>query len=245
MNHAAVIFDLFGTLVPPYDLESYLVTLEHMAETLNLDNGKFRREWLDTYESRARGDFRSLDENLQLIASRLGASSLTAKQLRSIVTMRTEFSRRALKPRKDAGDTLTELKRRGFRVGLVSDCTWEIPDLWSDFQLSDLIGSTVFSCRVRMKKPDPRIFLLAAERLGIEASSCIYVGDGSSNELEGARAVGMTPVLIRARDDKADDLPRTDPREWKGLFVESLSDLLKLAVPVCPGGRGALPPGLK
>ena len=47
-----------------------------------------------------------------------------------------------------------------------------------------------------MHKPEPEIYLLAAERLAVEPAACVFVDDLREN-CEGAEAVGMTPVRHR------------------------------------------------
>jgi putative hydrolase of the HAD superfamily len=76
-----------------------------------------------------------------------------------------------------------------------------------------------------MKKPDPRIYDLVCRQLGVEPDRCLYVGDGSSRELTGAREVGMTPILISVPTDQY-FVEREDASEWTGPVVESLSEVL-------------------
>jgi putative hydrolase of the HAD superfamily len=53
-----------------------------------------------------------------------------------------------------------------------------------------------------MRKPDPRIYRLACEELGVEPEEAMFVGDGANDELAGAERVGMRSVLIH-RDGEA------------------------------------------
>ncbi len=48
-----------------------------------------------------------------------------------------------------------------------------------------------------MKKPDPCIYEEAARRLGVAFNECVFVGDGGSNELAGAKAVGMKAIQAK------------------------------------------------
>ena len=86
----------------------------------------------------------------------------------------------------------------------------------------------MFSCSVGLKKPDPRIYQLAANRLEVEPESCLHIGDGGSNELTGASKVGMHPVLIRIPSEDSADAYRIDWEEWHGLTISSLKDVLTL-----------------
>ena len=54
------------------------------------------------------------------------------------------------------------------------------------------------SAEVGVEKPDPRIFLAAANRLGLPAACCAYVGDLYEIDILGARAAGFRPILIGA-----------------------------------------------
>jgi putative hydrolase of the HAD superfamily len=47
-----------------------------------------------------------------------------------------------------------------------------------------------------MVKPEPEIYEHALRKLGLDPSVCIFVGDGGSNELEGARAAGLRTVFV-------------------------------------------------
>jgi epoxide hydrolase-like predicted phosphatase len=69
--------------------------------------------------------------------------------------------------------------------------------------LHHLFDDIVCSAEVGMAKPEPAIYTLAAERLGLEPSECVFVDDLDTN-VEAARQVGMHAVLFRV--DKGDDL---------------------------------------
>ena len=60
----------------------------------------------------------------------------------------------------------------------------------------DLFDEAIISGEVRLHKPQPEIYLLAAERLGVEPRDCVFVDDLRENCV-GAEAVGMTAVLHR------------------------------------------------
>jgi putative hydrolase of the HAD superfamily len=133
-----------------------------------------------------------------------------------------------LQPRPDALKTLGFLRANGYKVGLISDCSSEVPTAWKDTSLAPLIDVSIFSCVAGVKKPDPRIYRMALERLGVEARDCLYIGDGSSRELSGAQEVGMHPVLIRIPHEMTADAYRMDEEEWQGPAISSLSEVVGL-----------------
>ena len=142
------------------------------------------------------------------------------------VAMRVEFTRRALIPRPDALSTLAALRQNGYTLGLISDCSSEVPLLWQESAFADVFDTAIFSCSVGMKKPHPTIYQSACEQLGVVPERCLYVGDGSSDELSGALWYGMHPVLISYPDEA--DVIRYDAEVWDGARITSLTEVLSL-----------------
>jgi putative hydrolase of the HAD superfamily len=91
--------------------------------------------------------------------------------------------------------------------------------------IKPFFDTVVFSCVAGVKKPDPRIYQLALERLKVKPQDCLYVGDGSSYELTGARKVGMHPVQIHVPGEIVYFL---DEDDWDGHPISSLSEVLNL-----------------
>lgn len=96
--------------------------------------------------------------------------------------------------------------------------------LWSSTPFAPLVDTAVLSYDVRLAKPDPRIYAMAVEGLGVTAEECLYVGDGTSNELSGADRAGMTAVLMRAPYDQADGTRQT----WDGARISDVREVLEL-----------------
>ena len=96
----------------------------------------------------------------------------------------------------------------GVRTGLISN-SWGLGIY--DRAPVDLFDEAVISGEVGLHKPQPEIYLLASERLGVEPADCVFVDDLREN-CTGAEAVGMTAVLHR---EAADTVPRL--RELLGL----------------------------
>lgn len=227
MEYAAVIFDLFGTLVDNFSLPEYEGVLTRMASVCSLPCKEFVHLWHTTFNERATGIFPSIDGNIQYICRRLKISP-EHDRIKLAVRIRFEFTRRSLRPRDDAVETLTQLRAKGHKIGLISDCTAEVPALWQDTPFASVIDVAVFSCSVGVKKPDPRIYNLTCERLAVTPRQCLYVGDGSSNELTGASRVGMHSVLIRVPHEAGYGAHRIDGEDWHGVAVSALKDVLAL-----------------
>ena len=222
-----VIFDLFGTLTDGAledERDAHYARLAHVLEVphrgfVEMMRGSFRR--------RFQGEFGGVAQTLRRIGRDLG-TVIRGRQLREAVQLRLLIERRLASPRVDAIPLLKELRRRGLAVAVISDCGPETPQVWPALPFATLVDRCVFSCEVGVCKPDPAIYGLALDQLGLRADQCLYVGDGGSRELTGALAVGMRAVrLAVTREGGERREARFDPEvDWTGPTVGCLSDLL-------------------
>ena len=74
-------------------------------------------------------------------------------------------------------------------------------------QFPELFDGVVISAEEGIHKPQPEIFLLGAERIGLAPEDCVFVDDLREN-CDGAEAVGMTPVLHRGAESTLPELER-------------------------------------
>jgi putative hydrolase of the HAD superfamily len=93
-------------------------------------------------------------------------------------------------------DTLHQLRVAGFRLGLVSNADAMEVAAWADSPMAGLFDSEVFSCHVGCVKPERAIYERCLAEIGLRGEECLFVGDGGSDELTGAKAVGMTTVFV-------------------------------------------------
>jgi putative hydrolase of the HAD superfamily len=108
-----------------------------------------------------------------------------------------------MRPDEEMVSAVRELRRGGLHTGLISN-SWSV-DHYDRGLLADLFEEVVISAEVRMHKPQPEIYLLAAERLGVEPGVCLFVDDLREN-CEGAEAVGMTAVRHRTTEETRERL---------------------------------------
>jgi putative hydrolase of the HAD superfamily len=122
----------------------------------------------------------------------------------------------------DVAATLDALEAAGLALGIVSNFEAWLEDLLGSLGVRERFGVRVISGREGIEKPDPRIFTLAVERLGIDAHDVVYVGDNPEFDIAPAHALGMTPVLIdrRGRFPDADGIRITDLRELAPIVRE-------------------------
>jgi putative hydrolase of the HAD superfamily len=229
VKYKAVIFDLFGTLIDTFSQTKYEEVLSEMSAIVKAPSDEFSRMWFDTFNERMTGELDTPRGNIEYICKKLGIRA-TEEEIEHATQARLEFSVRHMVPRPGAVDVITRLKSGGYRIGLISDCSQEMPKTWPRTAFAPLFDVTIFSCEVGMKKPKPEIYLLATDKLGVAPQECLYIGDGSSQELTGALSVGMNPVLLRVPGETVDSHFVDREKGWSGPVIESLEeipDLLK------------------
>jgi len=229
LTKRAVIFDLYGTLIDLFSWETAQKVLAEMAEALSLPVKLFQRLWTDTYPERVTGAFPDSESYLLDLYKRLRTVPCETG-LRTAIDVKNEFTRSLMVPRPDAEQTLTRLKQAGLKLGLLTNCSWEVPTYWNQTPLGPLMDAAVFSFAVGCKKPDRRIYEITSERLGVQLNDCIFVGDGGNQELEGAEAVGMTAVMIRTPEDDLHNPRRTASDAWSGPRISRLSEVFDIVL---------------
>ena len=121
----------------------------------------------------------------------------------------------------DAYPTLVALKERGLTVGAVSNWVWNLPELLHALDLVQHFDFIAASARIGFEKPDRRIFDWALEQAGVPPERVIHVGDHLDADVEGARALGISAVLIdRSGRFDPQDVPEGVPH------IRSLAELL-------------------
>lgn len=228
MSFRAVVFDLFGTLVSSAPWRDYEPVMDQMADCLGLPREEFRQQFdRETLEARQLGQFTSIHENLGAICEAMGRQP-SAEDLRQAVELRHAFTLESLEPRPESLPAIAKLKEKGLKIGLLSDCSPDVPAVWPSTALAGHFDAAVFSSDVGLKKPNPEIYRLLCGRLAVEPGDCLYVGDGGSYELSGAQSLGMTPVLIRPPGERDLEHFRPEAGHWTGAVITSLAEVPEL-----------------
>jgi putative hydrolase of the HAD superfamily len=223
----AVIFDLFGTLVPEFSKKDFFRSVREMAGVLGADPDRFEMAWTDTALERQTGGFATVEDNVRQICASLVVDPADDALVQAL-ELRLDLYRTWFFPRRGALETLMELKGRGYPIALISMCAPDAPAMWRTSALAPFVDVEVFSSEVGLRKPDAAIYLRAADGLGVAPDVCLYCGDGAYGELSGAEAVGMTSYLLA---DPAVDVETSltpEREEWNGASVADLRELLEL-----------------
>ena len=101
-------------------------------------------------------------------------------------------------PRADARETILELDRRGYLLGIIANTITEteIPDWMEADGVTNYFKTVILSSKVGIRKPNPEIYWMAARQIGVEPARCAYVGDNPVRDVEGTRAAGFGMMIL-------------------------------------------------
>jgi putative hydrolase of the HAD superfamily len=137
----------------------------------------------------------------------------------------------------DVVPALDALRGSGVRLAVISNWTWAAPELLHDLELASHFEAMVISSRVGFQKPNAGIFRHALDLMGVGPERAVHVGDSMAADVQGARAVGIHPVLIDRRIGEPghshSEGDRTGVDVIEDLF--GLLDLLGVARPAVAG----------
>lgn len=187
-----VFFDLFSTLVSLNDHNRHIAKA---SQYLGIDEKEWNRVSMSQYHDRGIGLVNKPFEIVSDIARTIDPE-LSDEAIEGAVAVRIHrFHHCVTHPEREVVEVLKQLKSAGLRLGLISNA--DVIDImgWPESPLCKLFESVTFSCEVGVAKPDRRIYELAMAKMKVTAKDCVFVGDGGSDELAGAKALGMSTVL--------------------------------------------------
>lgn len=204
----AVTFDVTGTLLECPGLgRIYAEVLErHRCGAVAAEDAArvVRQAWqeIDCRSDPRRCRFRSHPDGptgfwadfLRRVAALLGLRPPTAF---AVAELQAAFARaEAWTVREGAREVLTTLGEQGFALGVISNWDPRLRDLLEDLEMASLFDAVVLSVDLGVEKPHPRLFLRCLKELGTRPGETLHVGDRRLEDLEGARAVGMSALLV-------------------------------------------------
>lgn len=188
MTPAAVLFDLYGTLVD--------VDERPLSRRLPTALGVSRAAWMGLLRGGLLTTaFADEDAFVGMLARTLAPARPDAEAIcRGL--LRAELDGVRLVP--GAVSLLNFLRRRGLKLGLVSNLVSPFKEPVGRLGLEALFDAFAFSCDEGCAKPDPEIYGRALSRLGASAGATLFVGDSVHNDVRAPAALGMRTAGIGA-----------------------------------------------
>ncbi len=190
-----IFFDLFFTLVnPKYE--------EKIEDNEYFDLKISQKEWEEAaendslYKKRALGEVKNPKEIIQEIVKKLDLR-VPEEIINIIMNKRIQrFKNTLLKIDEDILETLDTIYKRSKRMCLISNADVIDKKAWILSPLSSYFEQSIFSCDVGLLKPNNKIYELALETMKVKPENALFIGDGGSKELKGAKQAGIKTILI-------------------------------------------------
>ena len=194
----ALFCDLFFTLITP----KYNCKNEYDVLGITKDEWEFYAENEVLYHDRALGKIANKAEIIKRIVSTIPLH-VTEQQESEISILRENRMKRALiSVDRQIIKILTLIHNKGIKLCVISNADKIDCEYWSMSPLASIFDRAIFSCEVGMLKPNKEIYWYAMKQLKVEPNESIFVGDGGSDELGGAKRAGMQTVFTEYLDKK-------------------------------------------
>lgn len=135
---------------------------------------------------------------------------------------------RVLEAYPEVPDALQALRVRGLQLAVCSNWDWDLAEAVDEVGLGNLVDVLVSSAWAGARKPHPRIFEHTLDKLDVDARECVFVGDTWGPDVEGPRALGMTPIYITRGGHWPDPGAPPDPAAEGVATISDLGDLVAI-----------------
>ena len=210
-------FDVGGTLIRPWPSVGHVyASAARRYGYSNINPEILNRQFTAAWKAKTNFDH-SRHAWLQLVQKAFAGSAAAAGIEEFFDNLYQEFAgRQSWRIFDDVFPTLEELRRRGFRLGIISNWDERLRPLLAELDLSPYFESIVISVEAGYVKPERQIFETAISSLAVPAQSILHVGDSPTEDLAGAQAAGLNALF----------LDRNPPS--RGSSIASLAELLGL-----------------
>lgn len=198
MNIQAILFDLYGTLISRQErhflkqiskyhirqllegktagkLGTIVLDIKQKLLTTDLSTHAIPQEFLSLFSRKPDEQFADLERELR---EALLAECSTTTLLSGAKTMLSFF------------------KKRGYGIGVVSNVSTYHKEPFFRFGLDHLVDVVVFSCDIRLAKPEPEMYLKAIRQLGVTPEEVVFVGDSYNMDVKMPLSLGMKAIHI-------------------------------------------------
>lgn len=219
----AIVFDLYDTLI--YRDEA--VTLRaraRIAEVLGVPPTQLNRISRQRRDERMLGEIATIEDLYSLVAREAGREAAPGA-IAEAARLERESLRESVGLYPNTVPVLTDLRRLGFHLGLLSNSSDTAALPLALLGLESLFDAVVLSHLEGVLKPDLRIYQVACRRLGVAPRESAYVADGGFGELDAAHEVGMVAVKIE-QDRQSTDYGSSNYQDY---VLRDIAELLPLA----------------
>jgi putative hydrolase of the HAD superfamily len=193
----AVTFDAGGTLIEPWPSVGHVYA--EVAARFGLGNiapAELNRQFIAAWKSRQPFDY-SREAWRKLVDQTLAGLCANSPNAKFFDALYRRFGRAdAWRVFDDVLPLLTQLKARGFKLGVISNWDERLRVLLAELRLLEWFDAVAISHEIGCAKPDREIFWRTVGMLHLPARSVLHVGDGRCEDADGAKAAGLGALLL-------------------------------------------------
>ena len=216
----AVLLDLYDTLA----WTEWPTMRAELEERFGVSERELLRAFTSTRESRSIGAYGSAEGDLAAVLDAAGVAADAELVQELNETRMKAFAENGVHLWEDSVPTMRELRARGVRTAIVSNCDHATRPIVDELGLEREADAVVLSFEVGVAKPDPGIYRAALDALDARPEEAVFVDDQAAY-CEGAEAIGIRSFLI-LRDDA--DPPEGISAPGDRLVLRDLRSLLDL-----------------
>jgi putative hydrolase of the HAD superfamily len=216
-RYEAILFDMGYTLVHFEPLQEIIVQevlrAAGVERTVDEIMAAVHEVWGDYYRDAATTTFPATEEYDRLSQKRLERGLLTHLGLEVDEEEVRTYSEAidywfsqpgVMRPYPEVVYVLSALQEGGYRLGIVSNWSWNLRKRVAQVALDPFFEVVWASAYAGCNKPHPRIFHQALAQMDVPPERALYVGDSYRHDVIGARNAGVDAALVD-RDGTADD----------------------------------------
>ncbi len=221
-----VIFDLIDTLAS-FSHVKYEDNHQKYADRLKVDPDRFHEAWNNSRQDAQKGKLRTTRERMVWVTNALGIQT-TEEILSWLVKTEEAMWIENVKFLPDAKNVIKKLKSRGVKVAILVNGPAALSGLQRSLGLHALQVKFSLSCTNGSLKPEENSYLTTLDALGVQSPprNCVFVGDGTDQELNGARKCGLYAIRMKHTRPPYTTL-ENESTDWDW-EVDSLQELQEL-----------------
>jgi putative hydrolase of the HAD superfamily len=213
-----VLFDLWGTLI--YNAPDH-IDYPGIATRLGVPPQILFQTWRKYAQAALTGELKSSAERATRVLTEL---DLSLNNVQTLVDMEIKGRNTNIYFYPGVPEMLANLREQNFKTALISNSNYLTPETIKRLELDQMLDEVILSCEVGIVKPEQAIYKIALERFNLTASECVYVGDGSDNEMSGAISLGFHTVIVEQERGYA----YRNPGDYgTDLRIEKVTDILR------------------
>ncbi len=204
----AIFFDLYGTLIDirtdEYDPEVYSVLSHYLTyHSVVIYPDELKKAYFDgirQYLTQSAETYPEVDvyKVFDDFMHKYGHRRYSQQVILDTILLFRSLTVRQFGVFPGVYDVLVTMSKR-YKVGIISDAQWSFSESEIfKLGLNRFFKLWILSSRHGFKKPDPRLFTMAMERLKVRPEESVYIGDNPPKDLIGAKTAGMKFILFRS-----------------------------------------------